>query len=532
MKNKRIIMLSVILLITILMIIGVSYAYYLTKITKKTNEKSISVKSSNLVITYKDGNSLLKIDSLDFGETTEVKTFTVTNDGDDVVRDYAVFFENVENELNRPEDLEYSLICRVYNTDEYENSSDANTIDSCNSITPTKKEIFPTGNGKTLMVIDDISVGLTHEYKLTITYKESNEDQSMDLGKTISAKVNIDSNVKDFIFSNVLLKSGEIALEGNDPLRTHLTNVETSVASSINNVNERVLAENPDDYGTSYYYRGNINDNYVNFSGKCWRIVRILGDGSIKLILEDKDTTCDSSSYTGNWNVGNSNYGYTNMYVRTSSGQLSSNKKNLINYEGGALYQTNKETSLKTVLNNWYNSYVTDKAKVKKENWCLGDKETVYNSSGTLLSDNINDLFNSNSTFYYKLYTRIYRGIKPTLRCADGGVYEDYVGALTADEATFAGGKVFTANANGFYLVNTYQKNAGLWFWLYGPFYNTVVASVYSETNPYVLQINSSGNVSNMNINKNDGASRPVIVLKPNTIISGGNGTKLSPYII
>ena len=41
----------------------------------------------------------------------------------------------------------------------------------------------------------------------------------------------------------------------------------------------------PDDYGTSYYYRGNVTNNYVKFgtneSGQdmYWRIIRINGDG-------------------------------------------------------------------------------------------------------------------------------------------------------------------------------------------------------------------------------------------------------------
>jgi hypothetical protein len=41
----------------------------------------------------------------------------------------------------------------------------------------------------------------------------------------------------------------------------------------------------PDDYGTSYYFRGNITNNFVSFAGMCWRIVRVTGDGSIKLAL-------------------------------------------------------------------------------------------------------------------------------------------------------------------------------------------------------------------------------------------------------
>ena len=64
---------------------------------------------------------------------------------------------------------------------------------------------------------------------------------------------------------------------------------------------EKNMSVTFDDYGLSYYYRGNVEDNYVNFANMCFRIVRISGDGSVKLILEDQDSTCPSSD--GNWDI-------------------------------------------------------------------------------------------------------------------------------------------------------------------------------------------------------------------------------------
>ena len=57
--------------------------------------------------------------------------------------------------------------------------------------------------------------------------------------------------------------------------------------TSNKNTTEAILASAEDDYGTSYYFRGAINNNYVQFANKCWRIVRITGDGSIKLVLHN-----------------------------------------------------------------------------------------------------------------------------------------------------------------------------------------------------------------------------------------------------
>ena len=45
--------------------------------------------------------------------------------------------------------------------------------------------------------------------------------------------------------------------------------------------------------GTSYYYRGSVRNNYVQFAGFYWRIIRINGDGSIRLLYAGttKDAT-------------------------------------------------------------------------------------------------------------------------------------------------------------------------------------------------------------------------------------------------
>ena len=70
---------------------------------------------------------------------------------------------------------------------------------------------------------------------------------------------------------------------------------------SNKNTTEALLASTPDDYGTSYYFRGTVKNNYVDFANKCWRIVRVGGDGSVKLILHNDNITgvanpCDSAN--------------------------------------------------------------------------------------------------------------------------------------------------------------------------------------------------------------------------------------------
>lgn len=70
---------------------------------------------------------------------------------------------------------------------------------------------------------------------------------------------------------------------------------------SIVSISDEGMYATADDYGTSYYYRGAVEDNYVVFANYVWRVVRINGNGSIRMIYEgtyNPDGT--DSKVTGN----------------------------------------------------------------------------------------------------------------------------------------------------------------------------------------------------------------------------------------
>ena len=90
-----------------------------------------------------------------------------------------------------------------------------------------------------------------------------------------------------------------------------------------------------DEYGESYYYRG-AADNWVSFAGFYWRIIRINGDGSIRLIYSGTKT-----SHTGDGaQIGIS--AYNPKY---------DNQK----------YADYKISTIKTVVENWYKTNIMDK---------------------------------------------------------------------------------------------------------------------------------------------------------------------------
>ena len=53
------------------------------------------------------------------------------------------------------------------------------------------------------------------------------------------------------------------------------------------------IFEDKDDDGTTYYFAGNTTENYLQFGGFYWRIVRINGDNSIRIIYQG--TSADST---------------------------------------------------------------------------------------------------------------------------------------------------------------------------------------------------------------------------------------------
>ena len=80
-KNKIIISIVGISIIS-LALIGLTYGYYLTRIQGNTNNKSISISTANLELTYNDNSDVITGTNIVPGTTLGTKTFTVTNSGD------------------------------------------------------------------------------------------------------------------------------------------------------------------------------------------------------------------------------------------------------------------------------------------------------------------------------------------------------------------------------------------------------------------------------------------------------------------
>ena len=304
--------------------------------------------------------------------------------------------------------------------------------------------------------------------------------------------------------------------------------------TSNKNTTEALLASTEDDYGTSYYFRGAVTNNYVEFANKCWRIVRVGGDGSVKLILHNDNTAkaanpCASANnstsaafarYSGSAYISSFNSNYDdNAYVGFKYGTV-----------GASDYATthanaNKSTIL-TNLETWYTNNLAAYESVIDDNvWC-NDKTNVTDTTFDPAEINPTGLgYGSNNT-YYASFQRLVSsdglaagGTGPSLKCnGELSKITSKVGLITADELAFAG------YAAGRYNLVTYlQENATdtLW-WSLSP-----VGFDYGDAVVWGVR---SGDFGSNDVN-DSGAGRPSISLKSTTNVTG-NGTSDTPYII
>ena len=537
-KRQKIIVSITGITLVLLILVGLTYAYFLTRIQGNTNTKSISVTTANLSLVYADGNGIISGTLIEPGEVLDSKTFTVTNEGN-AETEYIVVIDNVvikdlstnpaTSTTFESNDFVYTLTCVQKDVTSGLESG------TCESVS-TETSLPLVNNG--LLIGNKIPENKRHEYELIVTYKETNENQSNDMNKSLEAKVDI----KDIRTLNPY-SSGTLAYNiiNNSVTKKNGTELRsvplTNVAEEISTSTEKELSITSDDLGTSYYFRGAVEDNYVDFAGMCWRIVRIEGNGAIKLILEDQDSTCASSN--GNWNIpttsgGNTttgNFGYDDSTY---------NGKSIASYLNPV---TTADRSQIYAFYNFQNSLSSaNKNKLKVGNWCYDDKAYTTSTGGSVIT-NKDSYYTNGTAFYYDSYVRLYgKSTKePTLKCQgtilnrfNNVTYNNnviitaddmYVGTLTADEIVYAGGKVGEGNSN-YYLINDYQKGNGLYCWSLSPNY-----FYYNYDIDHAMGVGNDGYVFS-NVVSYVRSFRPAVSLKSGATISGGDGTQGHPYVI
>ena len=293
----------------------------------------------------------------------------------------------------------------------------------------------------------------------------------------------------------------------------------TTPGAAISTASEALLASTEDDNGTSYYFRGAVKNNYVQFANKCWRIVRVGGDGSVKLILHNDNKAgvanpCDAANnsdsaafarYSGTTYTSAFNTNYNdNTYVGFMYGQA-----------GASDYATtHANTNKSTILNNleiWYNNNLKTYESLIDNNVFCNDKGRtgIWPGYGTELT-------------FYDSGTRLSTSGTPSLKC-NGNLSKitGKVGLITADEAAFAGFKT-TGNVSLNYLL----ENTGNALW-----WTMTPAGFYGDAAQVWAILSGLRSMLQFSVD-NENGFRPYISLKASASISGGSGTSEDPYVV
>ena len=259
-----------------------------------------------------------------------------------------------------------------------------------------------------------------------------------------------------------------------------VVDAEPTLTTSSNNTTDASGLYTSTDTNTgkpTYYFRGNVTNNYVKFAGQTWRIVRINEDGTIRVVMQDGINSNANIAFNSNYN----NYTY--------------------------MYYTNSQA--KTTLESWYQTNIGSKtnlaSKVASGNYYCEQAKAKYSDSWTSGS--------ATMTTYNK-YT-------PDFKCSSDGngksLVNGSVGLLTYDEVVYAGGYYGQNNSN------YYLYNPAIYWWTMSP-------AGFSGSYSSVWNVFTTGYI-NLNSVDNSLRLRPVLNLTADALATG-SGTSSDPFVI
>ena len=332
------------------------------------------------------------------------------------------------------------------------------------------------------------------------------------------------TRTKCILYFNKTAKTVKTAL-GNIEVNSYTPDLTKSACDTSScESHEKGIFSTTDADGTSYYYRGAVENNYVKFAGYYWRVVRINGNGSIRIIYDGTSAHSNGESSTDRqYGTSQFNTAYNNnMYL----GYM---------YTSGDAHGTGTSSAIKTNVDKFYTSKLASYAsKLDTNAGFCGDRSNLNLLSG---------VGTGTVTTYNKGYLRVEESA-PTLTCENTNDYYTVssassgnkklsypIGLITADEVMLAGhaGGVFDGSYNHQKSNNGSYLTTGNNFWTmtpaggYNPFGGTYWLAV-------VFYVYASGGIDDDDVGSTRGL-RPVVNLKSGVTITG-SGTKTNPYVV
>ena len=495
--NKKSITILVVCLIVSVM--SVSLAFFSARIIG--NGKNVSVNAKELTINF-DNNNEIAEGIIEPGWSS-ANTFSITN----------------KSKTN----FTYDIVLKNYKNTTKTNGYLVYKITSTNGYNMTEYKDMPKDGENTYDLV--IARGITIEpgssnkqsYTLEIKYLDSTEDQSIDMGSTVTGSLYI---VESTTNENNQYTKGTLGyqiMEDNSNIKER-----TDFSKTYTDVNIGTMYKATEDNTDVYYFAGDARNNWVKFGGYYWRIIRTNSDGSIRLLYHGTSPETQNA-YIGDSEIAfNENYN-DSMYVGYKYGTSGSLENNRLN--------TNDSTIKKTI-DTWYKDNLVNYTKYLSTTavYC-NDREL---GSGTYSA--------TGNQFYYVGYTRLGANKNPSYNCTNE--YDAFsvnntkaqltypIALMTADEISYAGG-VWIKNAATWYYLNS-KGNASIkngqneWWLLSAASWDTDKSSVVfkiSSAQDRKAQFGAQSVQYKLHV-------RPVISLKSDVLHKSGDGSATNPYEI
>ena len=588
-KRQRLFFVSLVGIVVVSLMMSVTYAYQ-TIIVEKTegSDSDVTINVGVLDVTFKNTTEAINIKNLSLikdytlGDYTE---FTLDNTKSSSDATYSIKLNNLEysdNLVNK--DFKYTVTEVLKNGELVLSTGDFSTL---------------TGTEYNFELVDRtysyIEKGQTITLRLYLWLEETEEDQN-NLEKTsFTGKIEISSMFNHELpvaLNKQIVYSAKKAELAEDATRTlfndeFVYNNITGVSAST----DRMLAVAPDDYGDSYFYRGAVKDNYVDFAGFTWRIVRVNGDGSIRLILdgsldkvyrrnEDGTTSTTAAGTLSKFNEKADDNAYVGFMYGLALGDNTAAQDRCLVLVNGVVTDKISETGYTTKTEcesnggTWTtNAYETTHANVASSTM----KKTLETFYKTYINEYKYDAYISDNIFCndkllcrgykgigtgsssYALYTRLLEGpigstkiALPTLNCAFGNgtiptndnpnIYSRYtVEKTTTNNGTITNGNltypIGLITADEMYLAGAYYATYNYDHYLTDSKIAELLFDNWYSMTPaiYSASVARVGVYQNYRFNHNVGhvvanyGVRPVINLNSQVLVTG-NGTSDNPY--
>jgi len=365
------------------------------------------------------------------------------------------------------------------------------------------------------------SLGSTQSvrWKITGRYYNLNASQTQLGGKNFTGKIYAISKGCSSEDGTTVKKGYETILANNGGAASMTTLTSTDFAN-VTTASDKGMYKAQDDLGMSYYFRGAVDNNWVKYGkytkdtyytydgdynyslvSSCdgldncfkiaskgddmyWRIIRINGDNSIRMIYAGTYAPNANTKVTltesGNFDADGNLIGGQKTAVGNSKFNQNYDSAEYVGYMYtiGEQHGTSQSSTIKTYLEDWYANY-TDLnkigTKITDQIYC-NDRTASTNSSGA--TGEISSWASMGTDYYYGAHNRIWGdGSKsnPILTCANAndkfsttttkgnGKLSYPVGLITADEVNMAG-------VNNYLNNKSYYLYTGKWYWLGSPF--------------------------------------------------------------